>query len=166
MNKPFYLLLLAGLAASSVVHAQEATPVAPVLPATTLPPAVASPPAPLMPPPVFPPGAGAPPAPATPAAPPPSSGLAWLVVGGLATAGGIGNLATSPLCELHAIRLSARTPCLGMSLAFGAGLLALGIPLLVVGSGKRSAWMDWTKRARVGFVGIPGGGAATWTTAF
>lgn len=95
---------------------------------------------------------------------PPPSGVSWLVLGSLATAGGVVNFAGAPLCELHSIRQSARGQCLGMSLGFGLGLSAFGIPLLVVGAGKRAAWLDWTKRTTV-VVG-PSSGMATWGTSW
>ncbi len=95
---------------------------------------------------------------------PPPTGLSWLVVGSLATAGGVINLAGAPLCELHIIRSTARTPCLVTSLGFGIGLAAVGIPLIVVGAGKRAAWLDWTRRMTV--VAGPGSALVGWSTSW
>ncbi len=76
------------------------------------------------------------------------------------------NLATAPLCTLSAIRSSAQPACIGTSIAFGVGLLAAGIPLVVVGASKRAAWLEWSKGSRVGVAPAPGGAAATWLWTF
>lgn len=86
--------------------------------------------------------------------------MPWLVTGGISLGLGVANIATAPLCELHAIRASARSSCVAMSLAFGGAFLAAGIPLLVVGVGRRR------EVGQVGVAPTVGGALATWRTEF
>lgn len=78
--------------------------------------------------------------PAAPA-PAPSSGTTFLVLGSLGIAAGVGNLATAPLCTLAAIRATAQPACIGTSIGFGVAFLGAGIPLVVLGAGRRAAWL-------------------------
>lgn len=107
-----------------------------------------------------PPAALPPSSPVAPS-PEPSSGTVLLVLGSLGIVAGVGNLVSAPVCLSSAIKASAHTPCLGLSLGFGAGFLAAGIPLVVLGAQRRSTWQEWTKGARVGMV--PGGAVGAWT---
>ena len=154
----FALMCLALPAAAQEAPAPATFPGVPVPPSGPAPSSSSSP-APAM-------GAPPPIPQAAPRALEPSSGLLWLLAGSGLTAAGAVNLATAPVCTLSTIRSSAQPACLGTSIAFGVGLLAAGVPLLVVGVGKRSAWVEWSKSQRVGFAPAPGGAMAAWSWTF
>ena len=78
------------------------------------------------------------------------AGTLWILGGTGLLIGGAANLATSPICASGAIRSSARTPCLGLSIGFGVGLLAAGIPLVAVGAARRAEWLTWARRVTEG----------------
>jgi hypothetical protein len=137
-------------AASSLAHAQEPPPAYPPMP-----PAPGYAP---MPPPV---------------PPPPSTGTGLVVTGAIFTGVGGINLVTAPICKTSAIQPNVQNLCLGLSIGLGVGFAAIGIPLLIVGIGKRDAYREWKKQNNVigrltdlGFAPAPGGGAVTWQTAF
>ncbi|APR87453.1 hypothetical protein A7982_12802 [Minicystis rosea] len=149
MSKPFVALAFAAATiAPSVAHAQQAYGAPPPLP----------------PP---PPGYAFP-------GEPPSNGLGLIITGSIFTGIGGINLLTSPICTSSAlISRSSRTPCLALSLGVGIGFLAAGIPMLVVGVGRRNAFRQWKqehgiigKLGDIGFTPAPGGGSMTWQTSF
>jgi hypothetical protein len=72
----------------------------------------------------------------------PPTGLSWLVAGGLVTGAGSINLVGAPLC-MATLPSAQHVPCAATSIAFGLAGLGVGIPLLVVGAGKRAAWVTW-----------------------
>ncbi len=116
--------------------------------------------APSLPPPGPPPYGLAP----MPAEPPPSSGIALIVTGSVFTGLGALNLITSPICKLDsAFSPGTQNACLDASLVAGGVFLAIGIPMLVVGTKRRAEFQEW--KHRYGFVGFnpsTGGGALTW----
>lgn len=90
--------------------------------------------------------------------PEPPSGTWMLVLGSLSLAGGVGDLATAPLCRLPAIRSSAQPACIGTSVGVGLGLVGAGIPLVVLGAHRREAWRTWRASVGVGSISM----AWTW----
>jgi hypothetical protein len=143
----------AGAPQAPPVAPQPVQPAPPVQAAPVAPPVLSGPaPAP-----------SAPPAPLQVAAPPSSLPVVFLVLGGLSTAAGVANLATSPLCETSSlIRSEHRTACLATSIGVGIGLLAAGVPMLVVGAQRRAAVQ------RVGLTVLPttGGAVAAWSASW
>lgn len=95
-----------------------------------------------------------------PAAPAPSSGLAYIIPGGILVGLGAIDLGTAPLCRLSVIRSSAQPACLVTSIAVGGAALAVGIPLLVVGARRRGSV------PAVGVAPVTGGAMFTWSTKF
>jgi hypothetical protein len=156
------VVLAFSLSASSLAYAQE--PDAPPPPA----PPAAEPAAPV----VLPAAAPAPPPPpmrtaqpapqASWAEPPASRGVGYFVTGGIFTGLGVLNLATSPLAQTDVVRIA--------SLAVGGTLLAIGVPLLIVGGVKRSKYNDWKANhpvaAGFGFSTANGGGSLTFNGQF
>jgi hypothetical protein len=100
-----------------------------------------------------------PPLPAALPAQAPPSATPWLVGGGVLLGLGVLNLASSPACELSAIRSSGHVPCLAMSIAFGGAFVAAGIPLLVVGARRREVA---AQLAGLAVVPGPGGALVAW----
>ena len=101
----------------------------------------------------------------------PSTGLAYLITGGVFTGLGAVNLATAPLCTtLSSLSDSGERACLDASLIVGGIFLATGIPLLVVGGIKRSAYKEWKANhpwaAGLGISTARSGGMLTWRAAF
>lgn len=104
----------------------------------------------------------------------PSSGVGMLVGGGVLTGLGGLNLLTSPICLTDVIRdRDTQKACLGASLVLGGVLLAIGVPLLVVGSSRRRTYQEWkrqhgalAKLADLAVAPQPGGAALTWKLAF
>lgn len=95
----------------------------------------------------------------------PSSGVGFLISGGILTGLGVVNLATSPLCMTDLVKHKAQDECLIASLAAGGVMLAVGVPLLIVGGAKRSKFLEWQEqqpRRRplpiVSFAPLEGGG--------
>jgi hypothetical protein len=95
----------------------------------------------------------------------PPSGVGFLVSGGILTGLGVLNLAASPVCKTELVREDVQNECLIASLATGGVMLAVGIPLLVVGGAKRSKFLEWQEqhpRRRplpiVSFAPVEGGG--------
>jgi len=99
----------------------------------------------------------------------PSRGVGYLVTGGIFTGLGAANLAASPIC-LSLPNESVHTPCLVASFVVGGVFLVIGVPLLVVGAGKRSAFKEWQAShpglAGLGFSADRKAGSLTWSTAF
>ena len=95
----------------------------------------------------------------------PPSGVGFLVSGGILTGLGVLNAAASPVCKTDLVREDMQDECLITSLATGGVMLAVGIPLLVVGAAKRSKLIEWQEqqpRRRplpiVSFAPLEGGG--------
>jgi hypothetical protein len=104
--------------------------------------------------------------PAASSAGPPSSGVGYLVTGGIFTGIGGVNLLTAPICKTSVIRSDLQDTCLGASLIVAGVALAVGIPLLVVGAGKRADYNAWRRAhpvaAGLWLAPITGGGAFGW----
>jgi hypothetical protein len=169
-------IMVGGLVSLAVpeVCAQEAPaatpPPAPAPPttATTDPPAAAAWPA-AAPPPADPaqPTVRVAPTPAAPLLPPasgdaadapPSKGTGLIIAGGILTGLGALNLATAPLCKIDDLIKDPdiQDVCLVASLVVGGAMLAVGVPLLVVGIGNRSDYKEWEERhKRSSFVVAP-----------
>jgi hypothetical protein len=156
---------LAFLLASSVTLpalAQDGPPPAAPPPEAAPPPMVAAPP----PPPMLvapPPGGGYVDA--------PSSGLGLLITGGVFTGLGVINLATAPICKADTqFSPDTQNVCLIASLAVGGTFLAVGVPLLIVGAGKRSTYNAWRAEHPVasgfGYQPVRGGGGLGFSTTF
>jgi hypothetical protein len=160
----------------------DATAVSPPAAAPVAPP-VAAPPAaaPVAPPPAMAPMAPLPPpntmAQSDGSVPPdqelpsdskPSSGIGFLVTGGIFTGIGALNLLTAPLCTTDFLipNRSAQQGCLIASLAIGGTFAAIGVPLLIVGGVKRSAYKKWKADnpmvGGLGFSTVAGGGMLTF----
>lgn len=102
------------------------------------------------------------------AEPPPSSGVGYIVAGGILLGVGLLNLATAPICRMDDVIADPDTQdaCFYASLIVGGTMIAVGTPLLVVGIKKRRAYNRWRirhpvvaalTRLRLG-VGREGGG--------
>lgn len=101
----------------------------------------------------------------------PPSGTGMLVTGAIFTGIGGINLLTSPICVTPVIQSSTKTICLGLSLGVGITFAVIGVPLLVVGAGRRSRYVEWKKShgalgklTDLGFAPTPGGALLTWQT--
>ena len=84
-----------------------------------------------------------PPEEAAPLERPSSSGVGYLVAGGIFTGLGVLNLVTAPLCKTSAIAPSIQDGCLIASLALGGTFFVIGVPLLIVGGVKRGKYKAW-----------------------
>jgi hypothetical protein len=104
--------------------------------------------------------------------PQPTSGLPLLVTGAALTGVGVANLATAPICKVRSVipETNTQNVCFDVSLIFGGALVAVGVPLLIVGIGERSRYKEWLARhtvvAGLSLAPIPGGGALGWSTSF
>ncbi len=79
-----------------------------------------------------------------PSAPEPHpSPTLFLALGGVLTGLGVVNLATAPGCVSSLVLPGDRGLCVGLSVGFGVGLVAAGMPLLVLGVKRREAWLRW-----------------------
>ena len=76
----------------------------------------------------------------------PSTGTAQIIIGWAASAIGVLNLVTIPLCYTSLIHTDLRDVCVGGSIGVGVVGLGIGIPLLIIGYNKRSANHDWKVR--------------------
>jgi hypothetical protein len=74
--------------------------------------------------------------------PEPPSGLLWILGGAGLLALGVGNAAAAPGCYSVG-NLKHPALCAGLSVGLGVAFLAAGIPLVVVGSRKRAAFLEW-----------------------
>jgi hypothetical protein len=76
---------------------------------------------------------------------PPSNGVGYIITGSIFVGLGGLNLLTAPLCKVDDVIPDPDTQdaCLYASLIVGGVFLAVGIPLLVVGVGKRAAYKRW-----------------------
>ena len=130
------VVLAFSLSASSLAQADE-----PPAPAPMAPPAAVQAPPPSPPPPM----AMVQPEPmAMSQEAPPSSGVGYLVAGGIFTGIGAVNLLTAPICKTDLIPdHDTQNTCLIASLAIGGTFLAIGVPLLIVGGSKRSTYKHW-----------------------
>jgi hypothetical protein len=104
--------------------------------------------------------------------PPPPSGLGLIITGGIFTGIGAVNLLTSPICKSSFVDPSISDVCLGVSLGIGGAFVAIGIPMLVVGTSRRSEYLEWRRRNAaaalldVRLARVAGGGVATWQATF
>jgi hypothetical protein len=167
------------LFALSVFHAMPAAAQEPPPPAA-LPPA-ALPPAPPPPAGALPPGPP-PPAYAVPMGPPgamptsppseepPSKGTGFLITGIILSGVGVVNLAASPICKTDLVDPEIQNGCLVASLVLGGTLVAVGVPLIIVGVNKRSTYNEWKARHPVasgfGVAPVRSGGALTFQSQF
>lgn len=153
------VVLAFSFSASSIAQASESPAPAPM-----------APPAAIQAPPPAPPSPRAmvhPEAPAELAEERPSSGIGYLVTGGIFTGIGALNLLTAPICTTDLIPNSdTQKTCLIASLAIGGTFLAIGVPLLIVGGSKRSTYKQWKADHPVaggfGFSAANGGGGLTF----
>jgi hypothetical protein len=78
----------------------------------------------------------------------PSTGTALIITGAVLLGVGVVNLATSPLCKSDAIIRDKKIQdvCFGAALVVGGVMVAVGVPLLIVGLGKHSTYNEWKKR--------------------
>jgi hypothetical protein len=101
---------------------------------------------------------------------PPPGGVGLLIGGGILTGIGALNLATSPLCNTTLVQSRVQSLCFDTSLVFGGALLAIGVPMLIVGANERSAYREWKKAhpvaAGLSIAPTPGGVALGWSTTF
>jgi len=104
--------------------------------------------------------------------PQPTSGVPLLVTGAALSGIGAVNLATSGICKVSALipDKSTENVCFDASLVLGGTLIAVGVPLLIVGLGQRSRYKDWLGRhvvvAGLSLAPVPGGGAIGWRASF
>jgi hypothetical protein len=100
----------------------------------------------------------------------PSTGIGYLVTGGVLTGVGGLNLLTAPLCTTSLITSDLQSPCLIASLVVAGVGLAVGIPLIVVGANKRAEYNEWKKAhpvaAGLWVVPTAGGAAIGWHADF
>jgi hypothetical protein len=101
----------------------------------------------------------------------PSTGVGQLVTGGIFTGIGAVDLLTSPICKTSLIpNEAAQNSCLATSLISGGIFMAVGVPLLIVGGVKRSAYNRWKAEhpyaAGVGFSTAKGSGTLTFSGQF
>ena len=98
---------------------------------------------------------------------PPSSGVGFLVTGGVFTGIGVLNLLTAPICKTDLIPdRDTQSTCLVAALVVGGTFLAIGVPLLIVGGSKRSKFKEWKAShpvaGGIGFSATNGGGGFTF----
>lgn len=98
---------------------------------------------------------------------PTSSGVGYLVAGGIFTGIGALNLLTAPICKTDLIGdHDTQDTCLVASLVIGGTFLVIGVPLLIVGSSKRSTYKQWKAdhpvASGLGFTTASGGGMLTF----
>jgi len=101
---------------------------------------------------------------------PRSNGLGLTIAGGILTGIGALNLAITPVCRADFYREAngdvGSDVCFYGSLIGGGIFLAVGVPMLVVGLVRRSAWKAWHETNQVFFRIDPEGGALAWQTRF
>ena len=101
---------------------------------------------------------------------PRSNGLGLTIAGGIVTGLGALNLAISPVCRADFYREAngdtASNVCFYGSLIGGGILLAVGVPMLVVGLVRRSAWKAWHENNQVFFRVDHDGGTLAWAMRF
>jgi hypothetical protein len=73
----------------------------------------------------------------------PSTGTGQIVVGWIGTGVGAVNLASIPICYADFYPRDAEKACVGLSIAFGAVGLGVGIPFLIVGYSNRAEYKRW-----------------------
>ena len=101
----------------------------------------------------------------------PSTGVGHLVTGGIFTGVGVVDFLTAPICKTSLIPTeAAQNTCLTTSLISGGIFMAVGVPLLIVGGVKRSAYNAWKAQhpyaAGLGFSTGQGGGTLTFSGQF
>jgi hypothetical protein len=123
------------------------------------------------PPPMAPPPIVAVPPPGGEYADAPSNGVGYLITGGIFTGLGVINLATAPICKADTqFTRDTQNACLIGSLAVGGTFLAVGVPLLIVGAGKRSTYNAWRAEHPIasgfGYQAVRGGGGLGFSSTF
>jgi hypothetical protein len=103
--------------------------------------------------------------------PRPSSGVGYLAAGGVFTGIGALNLLTAPICKTDLIPdRDTQNACLIASLVLGGTFFVIGVPLLIVGSSKRSTYKQWKAANPVasglGFTTAKAGGMLTFSGQF
>lgn len=100
----------------------------------------------------------------------PSRGTALIIVGGILTGVGALNLATASLCSGLYEDQQQQDLCFTSSLVIGGGMVAVGIPMLIVGLSRRSTHREWEERnqalAGLRLIAGPRGGAVGWSAEF
>jgi hypothetical protein len=169
------LVLAFALTAPTLAHAQTPAPPPPPPAATPLPPPPPPAAAPAPPPSTQPlaPVEAPPPAESLPDTPPderPSRGVGLLVAGGIFTGLGAVNLLTAPICKTDLVgNRDTQNTCFVASLVAGGTLLAIGLPLLIVGGVKRSHFKAWQANhplSGLAFSPAGGGGSLTFVGRF
>jgi hypothetical protein len=97
----------------------------------------------------------------------PSSGVGYLAAGGVFTGIGALNLLTAPICKTDLIPdHDTQDACLIASLVVGGTFFVIGVPLLIVGSSKRTTFKQWKAAHPIatgfGFTTASGGGMLTF----
>jgi hypothetical protein len=89
----------------------------------------------------------------------PPSGTGGIITGSILTGVGALNLVTSPVCVTdvygEVVGSAGQSACLVSSLVIGGGMVAVGVPVLLVGLKHRQdyrAWKDASAEAHVGLV--------------
>ena len=76
----------------------------------------------------------------------PSTGVGHLVTGGIFLGLGVLNLVTAPICRTDAVEKDMQDPCLFASLGVGGLFVAVGTPLLIIGTSKRRTYKEWRRQ--------------------
>jgi anti-sigma factor RsiW len=113
---------------------------------------------------------------------PPTTGVPFLVTGGILTGTGALTFAAAPFyCAVvqtasalefqsAAQSSSAETLCWGLFIAAGLTQLAIGIPMIAVGSAQRHRYIEWRKDhpiiERVSIIPVNGGAGLAWHAEF
>lgn len=106
--------------------------------------------------------------------PPPSKGTGYLITGAVLTGVGVVTVIGTPsICDTGtgaATTGKSTTGCKNVGYIFGASFAAVGIPLIIIGSVKRSHYNTWLAEHPVvsglSVTGLTGGAALGWTTTF
>jgi hypothetical protein len=91
----------------------------------------------------------------------PSNGLGLTIAGGVVTGLGALNLASSAICRTGFYRDrwgdTRSDICFWVAIGLGVVELAVGVPMLVVGLVRRSAYKEWLQKNAVSIVPRPDG---------
>ncbi|MBX3185745.1 MAG: hypothetical protein KF819_01970 [Labilithrix sp.] len=101
---------------------------------------------------------------------PPSKGTGLIIAGAIVGGLGVVNLATSPICRTDIVAPSLQDTCFYAALIGGGVLLAVGVPMLIVGLNKQATYEEWKERNRA-LAGVrvltnPGGGGLGYEITF
>jgi hypothetical protein len=88
--------------------------------------------------------------------PPPPDGMKFITAGIVLVGAGTLDLVMSPVCATDFIRRDLHKACLGTTLGVASAALVVGIPLLVIGAGRRHKFLDWHAKHDAAF-GISAG---------